>query len=1328
MMRLLFLIPFLLAAVTSPVSAVNLRHLSVNEGMTSNMINTIYQDGDGFMYFGTASGLHRFDGYQLESFTNNVNDSTSLVDNYVQDIQSFPDGRLLIKAGEQYCLFDPKTEKFQTNISTLLNDWGLTKYPQTITTDGDDLWFHVADDGIYRYSPQKGLKKVNGINKSMKGMDVTDLIVKSDHKEAFAVTEHGDVLFINPGTMSLKGVAKTPDNGLQSFVYTLFADRDGILWIFAQSGLFAFDTASDKWIDNFSGTQWPMAIPNTVTQDRKGRIWIGYNHNGIAVLNKNGNLELAKNIDNDSRSLPANSVTSLFEDKTGTMWIGTLKKGISIYNESSYKFDFHKFPDVNCIISSNDGNLWIGTDTNGLFLTDQNFNVLRYYGNGDKSDAVVCLLQTDDGTLYAGTYAGGIMRIKNGVLSKITKKDGLASDNVWAMRNYDDGRILIATLGGGLQIWNPKNMEFQTFNTANSGLKSRFTTSLTGNDKGLVYVGTSEGVAIFDKKSQKISMLSAKDKSMVLSNPNINQVFVDSRGLLWIASRNGLNIYNPEKNVLMEVDKNVLSGQNFILGITEDRNHSMWISAGPTLTNIIVTPTPDSVFPQFTFHKYNSSDGLQDCEFNQRSFCMLPNGEMLVGGLYGINSFKPETILFNTFSPNVMLTSLQLFNRDVEIGKEYDGHVILPEPLNNLSEIRLDYSQNDFSIYFSTDDYVLPEKTTFSYRLEGFNNDWTDLPVGVHHVSYTNLSPGTYTLYVKATNNDGIASPQPKSVIIKITPPWYASTLAIIIYVLLFIALILLTIYVIRKRERRIYRRKIREENHRKQEELNQMKFKFFTNISHELRTPLTLITAPLDSMIAREEDDAKKKKLTIMQSNANRLLNLVNQLLDFRKNEMSGLTLHLSQGNIVAFARHICDSFLTLSEKKNINFHFHAATDDIPMAFDEDKMGKTIMNLLSNAFKYTPDNGSVDMDISTSGDNLIMSVSDSGKGISDDDKKHIFDRFFQSADNPNSIAGTGIGLSMVAEYVKLHSGNVSVSDNPSGGSIFTITIPIKKVDSIQSAKPQTEISSPSDEDTTSENKSDETDKNRILVVDDNPDMLALLEDELGSDYEVVTAENGKRALEEVNRLMPDFIISDIMMPEMDGIELCRRLKSNPDTVNIPLMILTAKHDVAAKIEGLTLGADDYLTKPFNIEVLKLRIDKLLSLKQKGMKGTLIDPEPQKIEITSLDEQLVEKAVKYVENNMHRPELTVEEMSADLGMSRVHLYKRLKQLTGKTPIEFIRVIRLKRAAQLLRESQLNVSEIAYRCGFNNPKYFSKYFKDEFGVLPSLYQDTQSPHD
>lgn len=1317
-MRLLNVILILLISMIAE-GAINLRHLSVNEKLASNMLNVIYQDADGFMYFGTASGLHRFDGYRVSSFVSHPSDSTSIIDNYVEDIQPYPGNKLLVRAGGKYCIFDPKTDKFDCDITPKLKKFGIEKYPEIITIDKSDIWLMIVDDGIYRYSDKYGFKKVTGIDKFFSGKEITDLIIESDSNEAFAVTNGGEVLIINPQTMSLKNVVKVPDSNDAAKVYTLYADRDGILWVFAESGLFAYDRSHDRWIDNFAGTPWPMDIPNAITQDKKGRIWIGYNHGGLAVLNKNGSIQRVRNIENDWRSLPANTVTSLFEDKSGSMWIGTRKKGASIFNDSSYKFDFHKFPDVNCIIPASDGNLWIGTDADGLFLTDSNYNIIKSYGNGQNSNAVVCMLEAADGTLYAGTYAGGIMKIKGGSLSWIKTADGLSSDNVWGMMEIDDGKILIATLGSGLQIMNPDNMTFETINMSNSGLTSDFTTSLSADKNGIIYVGTSDGIAIFDPKIKEVKMFKGTSNK-ALSNMIVNQVFVDSRGLVWIGTRSGLNIYDPDKGFLTELEINAVPGQDFIRGITEDRNHSMWISVGGTLTNIVVNANENDDSHEFTFHNYNKSDGLQDCDFNQRSFCMLPSGEMLVGGLYGINSFKPERILFDTYAPVVKFTGLSLFNHDVKVGEKYDGRVILPESIDYLKEIELDHSQNEFAIYFATDDYVLPEKTVFSYMLKGFNDDWVNLQPGEHHVSYTNLSPGTYTLYVKATNNDGITSSEAKSIVIRITPPWYASLTAKIIYVLLVIGLIFLAIYLVRRRERRIYLIKIREEKHKKQEDLNQLKFKFFTNISHELRTPLTLITAPLDSLISKEEDENKKRKLKVMQTNANRLLILVNQILDFRKNEMSGLTFQPSNGNIVAFARHICDSFLMFSEKKNIKFSFNSSSEEIDMEFDEDKMGKIIMNLLSNAFKYTPENGSVGFNIYSDEHTLTLRVTDTGKGISDEDKKRIFDRFFQSASNSGNIAGSGIGLSLVAEYVKLHKGKVSVADNPDGGSVFMIQIPIRKSEAHRNTDSALQKSESDGQGVASHSGNPALHK--ILIVDDNNDLLELISDELSSDFYVETAANGKLALEKIPHFKPDLIISDIMMPVMDGIELCRILKSDSSTSGIPLMILTAKHDVDAKIEGLTIGADEYVTKPFNIEELKLRITNLLNLKEKGMRRTLIDPEPERIEITSLDEQLIEKAVKYVEKHIDNPDLTVEQMSAALGMSRVHLYKRIKSITGKTPIEFIRVIRLKRAAQLLRESQLNISEIAYKCGFNNPKYFSKYFKDEFSVLPSVYQD------
>ena len=614
----------------------------------------------------------------------------------------------------------------------------------------------------------------------------------------------------------------------------------------------------------------------------------------------------------------------------------------------------------------------------------------------------------------------------------------------------------------------------------------------------------------------------------------------------------------------------------------------------------------------------------------------------------------------------------------------------------------------------------------------------------MHRVTYTNLAPGTYILKVKATNSDGYAGTEEASLKIVILPPFWMTPWAYIVYALLIVGVVSFSLYAVQRRERNKFRIRQIEEDAKKREELSQMKFRFFTNVSHELRTPLTLIISPMESMMKEITDEKLHGKLQLMYRNAQRLLNLVNQLLDFRKNEMTGLHLTLSEGDIVAYVRSICASFLMLSEKKHVHLTFFSAMESLNMSFDEDKIGKVVMNLLSNAFKFTPDGGRVDVALEMSKEmsgRLLIKVSDTGVGIRDEDKERIFERFYQveQEEPEHQSTGSGIGLSLVRDFVTLHEGTVRVVDNVGSGSVFLVELPVKHV-RVSPPKPaplteeveeHEELLPGMEEEALSvdllddmEDNEDEKEKPLALIVDDNEDLVAFMKDSLSLYFRIQSASNGREAWQKISELMPDIIVSDVMMPEMDGNELCRWVKTDKRTSDIPMILLTARQAVEDKVEGLTIGADDYVTKPFNVEILILRMRKLIDLSKKRKAKSLIDPEPSEIAITSLDEKLVENAIKYVEANIGRCDLSVEELSRGLGMSRVHLYKKLLQITGKTPIEFIRVIRLKRAAQMLRESQQNVSEIAYQLGFNNPKYFSKYFKDEFGVLPSVYQERE----
>ena len=535
------------------------------------------------------------------------------------------------------------------------------------------------------------------------------------------------------------------------------------------------------------------------------------------------------------------------------------------------------------------------------------------------------------------------------------------------------------------------------------------------------------------------------------------------------------------------------------------------------------------------------------------------------------------------------------------------------------------------------------------------------------------------------------------------------------------------------KREREKFHLQQIENEVAKNEEINNMKFRFFTNVSHELRTPLTLIISPLEGMLKETTDELQSTRLQLMYRNAQRLLHLVNQLLDFRKGEMSTHQLSLSEGDIISYVHSVCNSFLLMADKKHIQFSFFSGIDTFSMAFDADKVGKIVMNLLSNAFKFTPEGGRVTVmieHVAGTPDMLEIKIADTGIGISDVDKEHIFERFYQ-ADHKGveETTGNGIGLSLVRDFVTLHEGEVKVFDNIGTGSVFVIQFPVKHVETQVQLPPETGISIGEEEDKEiKEETREETERKDfplLLIVDDNEDFRIFMRYSLELQYRVKLAVNGNEAWEMMQEELPDLVISDVMMPQMDGNELCRLIKQDKRTAHIPVILLTARQNTEAKLEGLQTGADDYVTKPFNMTILVLRIRKLIELSRyHRVTQGMIDPVPSEIVITSLDEKLIEKAIKYVEDNMSRTELSVEELSRELGMSRVHLYKKLLQITGKTPIEFIRVIRLKRAAQLLRESQLHVSEVAFEVGFNNPKYFSRYFKDEFGVLPSVYQEKE----
>ena len=1319
------------------------KHLEVSDGLSNNSVNTIYKDRDGFMWFGTTAGLNRYDGYTFKVYQHAEDELGSLPDNYITDIVEMPDGRFWINTARGYVLFDKERDCFITDVTGFmknLESWGV---PEQVFVDREgNTWLSVAGEGCYCY--KEGGKRLffSYMEHSLPEYGVTQMAECSDG--ILLIYNTGLLVCLDRSTLAVKWqsdeIKKYIPEG-KKIELSLFVDRDNCIWAYSLMGIWVYDCGTKSWRTDLTGiwSSRPDVIIHTVAQDIEGRIWVGKDYDGIDVLEKEtGKVTSLVAHDDNGRSLPHNTIYDLYADRDGIMWVGTYKKGVSYYSESIFKFNMYEWGDITCIEQADENKLWLGTNDHGILLWNRFTGKAEPFwrdAEGQLPNPVVSMLKSKDGKLWVGTFNGGLYCMNGSQVRSYKEGVGnaLASNNVWALVEDDKGRIWIASLGGGLQCLEPSSGTFETYTSNNSALLENNVTSLCWGDDNTLFFGTAnQGVGMMDMRTREIKKVQGQSGSMKMSNDAVNHVYKDSRGLIWIATREGLNVYDVRRHLFLDLSPVAEAKGSFIAAITEDQERNMWVSTSRKVIRVTVASDGKGSY-LFDSRAYNSEDGLQNCDFNQRSIKTLHNGIIAIGGLYGVNIFAPDHIRYNKMLPNVMFTGLSLFDEAVKVGQSYGGRVLIEKELNDVENVEFDYKQNIFSVSFASDNYNLPEKTQYMYKLEGFNNDWLTLPLGVHNVTFTNLAPGKYVLRVKAINSDGYVGIKEATLGIVVNPPFWMSWWAYLLYAVGLVIVLFLARYRMLKREREKFHLQQIENEVAKNEEINNMKFRFFTNVSHELRTPLTLIISPLEGMLKETTDELQSTRLQLMYRNAQRLLHLVNQLLDFRKGEMSTHQLSLSEGDIISYVHSVCNSFLLMADKKHIQFSFFSGIDTFSMAFDADKVGKIVMNLLSNAFKFTPEGGRVTVmieHVAGTPDILEIKIADTGIGISDVDKEHIFERFYQAGHKGvEETTGNGIGLSLVRDFVTLHEGEVKVFDNIGMGSVFVIQFPVKHVETQVQLPEETGMPAGDEEDKEMKEEAREEMERKnfplLLIVDDNEDFRIFMRYSLELQYRVKLAVNGKEAWEMMQEELPDLVISDVMMPQMDGNELCRLIKQDKRTAHIPVILLTARQNTEAKLEGLQTGADDYVTKPFNMTILVLRIRKLIELSRyHRVTQGMIDPAPSEIVITSLDEKLIEKAIKYVEDNMSRTELSVEELSRELGMSRVHLYKKLLQITGKTPIEFIRVIRLKRAAQLLRESQLHVSEVAFEVGFNNPKYFSRYFKDEFGVLPSVYQEKE----
>ncbi len=1166
-------------------------------------------------------------------------------------------------------------ERVVQDSSPWLASHGITEKVEIMNVDAQgDIWA-VHGITLYKVDLRSGKTSSQIIEGKPANIKATDLSISKD--EITLCCSNGRIIRIDPSTMKTTSVESdiTPASDPLDRSYRLFKDSAGMEIIYTGGVSWTHNTISDEWKSH-------SLLIKDVEADALGRVWIATDHDGLLVYTPGE--DPADILDRDYSSDPPfldECIQCLYGDNCGVMWVGTYKSGLSFIYDGKNTFTQTPLEDITTILEDNSGIIWCGTDCNGIIRYDpetgEHTNI-RTAQNKLLSDLMVSSTLSPDGSLWFGSFRGGLTNFCNGKWTSYqTATSKLASNDIWDVKCSKDGKLYIGTLGAGLQIIDFASGESEIYNHDNSPLKEDHISSLCFSENGLLYIGHAKGVNVFNPETKIIKAIGDER----LAKLHVRDIFIDSRGLLWIASNKGIHAYDISSEKTYSVDIRGNSTNLNTISVVEDSLCGLWVCSNNLLTRIQVNSKDDGW--EFFATSYGTNEGLPDVLFNKHSMVSLRNGDILAGNQRGFVRIVPENIIQNKDSTYVIFSG-----------------IILPEGEENVTpHMTLSWKQRSFIINLASSAIGKPGQPRFIFSTDGIQ--WTPTPDGMPAVQFANAKSGRMKLNVAIADAEGNASGPVSSLDITVRPPWYRSTPAILLYFLL-LFVILSILYQIA-----MTRRKEREEK-----AISEMKQIFFINISHELRTPLALILSPLSDAIKKEQDPQIKGNLNIAERNARKLLDMVNQMLDLRSLMMNAQSVHFSRADLVDTVRSSVGQFLTLKEN-GITLTFRTSKDHIEMLYDEDKMSKVVTNLLSNAIKYTNTGGRVNVDLTLSGNDAIIIVSDNGKGIPDNEKPHLFDRFWQGEGSANK-GGSGIGLNIVQEYVRMHEGRVEVSDTSGGGATFTVVIPAKEC--IASGEGFVKCSLFQKE-TPADTSQPVAKRINLLLVDDSNDFLDYLSGILSSDYNVITATDGLAALEKMEIIRPDIVISDVMMPNMDGNELCQKIKANPATANIPVVMLTARLTEENEKNSRDCGADDYFTKPFDIKVLLEHIAILVSQTGIDTSGKL-KARIEERTVVSVDRKFVDKVTAFIEENIIESDLNVEQIANAMGMSRANLYRRMVSATGSTPSEFIKIVRLRHAERLLMQSGLTISEICYEVGFSSPRYFSKCYKELYGYLPS----------
>lgn len=1328
------------SAFSETPEQITFSYISINEGLSQSTVFSIDQDKRGNMWFATYDGVNKYDGYAFTVYQHNEDDPNSIANDISRIVKTDSQGRvwigtrdglsrydeekdifqnffyekngkhlqvngieeispeqLLISTPEGLIMFDIKESKFiDDSFSTAMHK----TIASTLYRQDDQIYIGTSTDGLYTYSiTQKTFEKVIPIL----GTKQIQAILQQSPTRIWVATEGAGLFLINPKTKEIKNYLHSPSNPKSissNYIRSLAMDSQNRLWIGTFNDLNIYHEGTDSFAS--------------------------YSSNPV----ENG-------------SLSQRSVRSIFMDSQGGMWLGTYFGGLNYYHPIRNRFkNIRNIPYknslsdnvVSCIVEDKDKNLWIGTNDGGLNLYNPITQRFTSYtlqedesARGIGSNNIKAVYVDEKKSLvYIGTHAGGlsILHRNSGQVENFNQRNSqLVNENVYAILPDGEGNLWLGTLSA-LVRFNPEQRSFTTIEKEKDGtpVVSKQITTLFRDSHKRLWIGGEEGLSVFKQEGLDIQ------KASILPVSNVTKLFTNciyeaSNGVIWVGTREGFYCFNEKDKQIKRYNTTNGLPNNVVYGILEDSFGRLWLSTNRGIS--CFNPETEK------FRNFTESDGLQSNQFNTASYCRTSVGQMYFGGINGITTFRPELLLDNPYTPPVVITKLQLFNKVV---RPDDETGILTKNISETKSITLKSWQTAFSIEFVVSNYISGQHNTFAYKLEGYDKEWYYL-TDSRTVSYSNLPQGTYQFLVKAANSDGKWNPIPTALEIIVLPIWYKTWWALLIFFATFAGFITFVFRFFWMRKSMEAQLEIERRDKEHQEEINQMKMRFFINISHELRTPLTLILTPLQEIINKISDRWTRNQLEYIQRNANRLLHLVNQLMDYRRAELGVFELKAKKGNAHQL---IQDNFLfydKLARHKKITYTLHSELEDKEVLFDANYLELIVNNLLSNAFKYTESGQSITVTLKEENGWLLLQVSDTGIGIPINKQGKIFERFYQIE---SEHVGSGIGLSLVQRLIELHHGRIELDSEENKGSTFSVYLPqdlsVYKPSELASNDEQNEeeqVYSTNSKamyfiDTEKvENESVESgDKKRgtILIVEDNNEIRRYLSNGLADLFNTLEAGNGEEALEKLKDNEVDVIVTDVMMPVMDGIKLCKNVKQNIRTCHIPVIILSAKTDIKDQMEGLQMGADDYIPKPFSLAILTTKIQNMMRTRRRMLDkyAKSLEVEPEKITFNAMDEALLKRAMAIVEKHMDNIEFSTDEFAREMNMSRSNLHLKLKAITGESTIDFIRKIRFNEAAKLLKDGRYTVAEVSTMVGFNTPSYFATSFKKYFGCLPTEY--------